>query len=67
MPKTNVEFWQNKIQANVTRDKTNQNDLAKLGWQALVVWECDIKKDVNTVVKNAIDEILKANRDRQRI
>lgn len=57
MPKTNAEFWQNKIQANVTRDKNNQNDLAKLGWQVLVVWECDIKKDVNTVVKNAVDEI----------
>jgi DNA mismatch endonuclease (patch repair protein) len=57
MPKTNAEFWQNKIQANVKRDKTNQSDLAKLGWQALVVWECDINKDVESVVKNAVDEI----------
>jgi DNA mismatch endonuclease (patch repair protein) len=46
MPKTNVEFWQNKITANIRRDKTNQDDLAKLGWQVLVVWECDIKKNV---------------------
>lgn len=57
MPKTNAEFWQNKIQANVMRDKSNQDDLAKLGWQALIVWECDIKKDVNSVVKSVVDEI----------
>jgi DNA mismatch endonuclease (patch repair protein) len=57
MPKTNVEFWQNKIVANVRRDKTNQGDLTKLGWQTLVVWECDIKKDVCDVVKRVIDEL----------
>lgn len=51
MPKTNVEFWQNKITANIRRDKTNQDDLAKLGWQVLVAWECDIKKNVFEVVK----------------
>lgn len=57
MPKTNVEFWQDKIAANVKRDKSNQNDLVKMGWQVLVVWECEIKRDVGTVVKNAVDEI----------
>lgn len=57
MPKTNIEFWQDKIAANIKRDKSNQDDLAKLGWKVLVVWECDIKKDVKTVVKNAVDEI----------
>jgi DNA mismatch endonuclease (patch repair protein) len=57
MPKTNIEFWQDKIAANIKRDKSNQVDLEKMGWQVLVVWECDIKKNVNTVVKNAVDEI----------
>ena len=49
MPKTNIEFWQDKIAANIKRDKSNQDDLAKFGWQVLVVWECDIKKDVQEV------------------
>ena len=57
MPKTNVEFWQDKITANVKRDKSNQADLEKMGWRVLVVWECDIKKDVGNVVKNVVDEI----------
>ena len=50
MPKTNVEYWQDKITANIKRDKSNQDDLAKLGWQSLVVWECDIKRDISGVV-----------------
>lgn len=57
MPKTNIEFWQDKIIANIKRDKSNQGDLEKLGWQVLVVWECDIKKDVNTTVNDIIDKI----------
>lgn len=54
LPKTNVEFWQNKIAANVRRDKANQDDLAKLGWQVLIVWECDIKRDVNVILEYLI-------------
>ena len=57
MPKTNIEFWQNKIAANVTRDKSNQDDLAKIGWTVLVAWECEIKKDVGRVVNQIVDEI----------
>lgn len=55
MPKTNIEFWQDKIVANVLRDKCNQVDLAKIGWQVLVVWECDIKNDVCDVVNRVVD------------
>jgi len=57
MPKTNIEFWQNKIAANVTRDKSNQDVLAKLGWQVLVEWECEIKNDVCGVVKRIVTEL----------
>lgn len=57
MPKSNIEFWQKKIAANIQRDKSNQDDLEKMGWQVLVVWECDIKKDVCGVVKQAVDLI----------
>ena len=43
MPKSNVEFWQNKIQTNVERDAVINNKLTELGWTVLVVWECDLK------------------------
>ena len=57
MPKTNIEFWQNKITANVRRDKANQDDMAKLGWKVLVVWECEIKKDIGNVLNQIVYEI----------
>ena len=44
VPKTRVEFWQNKFQGNIERDKLNQAKLKKAGWQVIVIWECHIKK-----------------------
>jgi DNA mismatch endonuclease (patch repair protein) len=43
-PKTNADFWQAKRLSNKIRDKKNLVELKKLGWQILVVWECQIKK-----------------------
>jgi DNA mismatch endonuclease, patch repair protein len=44
VPKTNTDFWKNKIQANVIRDSRNYILLEKEGWKTLVIWECIIKK-----------------------
>ncbi|MCA9064259.1 MAG: DNA mismatch endonuclease Vsr [Planctomycetaceae bacterium] len=40
IPKTNAEFWQDKRTGNVVRDRRNRDQLRKLGWQILTVWEC---------------------------
>lgn len=42
MPKSRVDFWQAKLEANRLRDMHNQTALAELGWQILVVWECEL-------------------------
>lgn len=42
-PKSNMEFWQNKIEANVKRDKTVINLLQEQGWNVIVIWECEVK------------------------
>jgi DNA mismatch endonuclease (patch repair protein) len=34
-------FWREKLLGNARRDKRNQRDLKRLGWQVLVIWECD--------------------------
>lgn len=39
-PKTNSEFWQNKRQGNVDRDRRQRLKLKKSGWSVLTVWEC---------------------------
>ena len=41
-PSTNTEFWQKKFAENVARDKRTEHELKKLGWNVIVVWECEI-------------------------
>ena len=43
IPKTNREFWVNKIRRNKERDKQEQQKLAEMGWHSIVVWECELK------------------------
>lgn len=43
LPKSNVEFWKDKIEHNVARDTRNEEELKKLGWHIIRVWECYIK------------------------
>lgn len=44
-PKNNAEFWKKKIAGNVERDLRQQNELRLLGWNVVVIWECELKKD----------------------
>ena len=44
-PKNNAEFWKKKITGNVERDLRQQNELRLLGWNVVVIWECELKKD----------------------
>lgn len=41
MPKSNTKFWAEKLGGNVKRDARNISELVKLGWQCLIVWECE--------------------------
>ncbi len=43
-PSSNEEYWIPKIQKNVERDKRNIDLLSNMGWNVLVVWECQLKK-----------------------
>lgn len=43
VPKSNTEYWRAKIARNVQRDKRTQKEMAKLGWQMLAIWECQLK------------------------
>lgn len=45
-PASNQEYWIPKIEGNVQRDEKNHRQLETLGWNVLVVWECELKKSV---------------------
>jgi len=43
VPSSRREYWVAKMQRNAARDKRTRRELRKLGWQVLVLWECQIK------------------------
>lgn len=45
-PKTRTEFWFEKFDKNVKNDQIKQEKLRELGWKVIVIWECEIKKDL---------------------
>lgn len=45
-PKTRTEFWLEKFDKNVKNDRIKQEKLRKLGWKVIVIWECEINKDL---------------------
>lgn len=42
-PKTNAEFWKNKLTANSARDRKTTEDLLREGKRVLIIWECAVK------------------------
>lgn len=44
LPKSNLEYWKPKIDKNIERDRIVRSKLSELGWNVIVVWECELKK-----------------------
>lgn len=42
LPKSNLDYWLPKLERNKQRDKENVEKLQSLGWNVVVVWECDL-------------------------
>ncbi|SFG42407.1 very short patch repair endonuclease [Prevotella sp. KH2C16] len=44
-PKHNIDFWLSKIKRNKQRDLIVQQQLAKMGWHCITIWECELTKE----------------------
>lgn len=57
LPKTHSDFWNNKFEKNIARDKKILLELKNLGWEIIVIWECELsteeklKKTLNKLIK----------------
>lgn len=47
-PQSNLEFWDEKLNENIDRDKKTICELERMGWRVLVIWTCEIN-DVDTL------------------
>ena len=50
-PSSNLEFWNRKLDGNRARDQLQYDALIALGWQVVVIWECDLQPAVRALVE----------------
>ena len=56
-PTSNSPYWQTKLDRNMNRDAQTRIRLEHLGWQSLVIWECELHSA--TIVGELIDSVKK--------
>lgn len=60
IPDTNTTFWKTKLSKNVIRDEKNKQALLTDGWKVITVWECEIEKQTESVLKS-IELVLRSD------
>jgi DNA mismatch endonuclease (patch repair protein) len=40
-PSSNQEYWNKKLDENISRDKRKEGELSQLGWRVVIVWQCE--------------------------
>lgn len=62
-PKSNEEFWRNKIYSNIERDIRKTKQLTGLGWKVIIVWECELKNGKILDTLNQVIVKIKEDKD----
>lgn len=59
IPKSNTEFWIEKLHKNHERDIKNYEELKEMGWNVMIVWECELTKDkVDNTLSKTYEKII---------
>ncbi len=53
-PKSNKNYWLQKIEKNIRRDKSNKDKLKRSGWKVISAWEHEINRNVDKTYKKII-------------
>ena len=65
IPKSNTDFWKEKLNKNKERDLRTIKTLNKNDWKTLIIWECTIKKKKISI--NDVKAFLKIKKKYQEI
>ncbi len=57
IPKTNVEYWVEKLEKNIARDNIVNNKLKIDGWIVLRFWEKEIKQNLEVCVQQILSHL----------
>ena len=55
LPKSNVEYWTEKFERNVERDRKKEIELMELGWRVCTLWECGIDENLEPALLENVD------------
>lgn len=50
-PKSKLDYWGPKLEANRERDARKANELEAQGWSVLTVWQCETKEEALLTTK----------------
>ena len=56
MPKSRLDFWRTKFEANVERDARQRAELEAAGWTVMTLWECETRDQ--TAIDRFVEEVI---------
>jgi len=54
IPQTRTDWWLEKINRTRLRDQDNIVHLKALGWNVIIIWECQLKKEIEQISLNQL-------------
>ena len=60
VPKTQTQYWIERLEHNKKRDFQNKNKLINLGWKVIDVWECTLKRNNIEKTFNTLERLITA-------
>lgn len=67
LPKSRLEYWKPKIEANRNRDHRIEEELNEKGWRQIVIWECQLRtqKASSQTLPEVLNQILSMRSDKE--
>lgn len=60
MPGSRTEFWARKFRDTIARDARKAAELDAAGWKVVTVWECEMKKGPEKVLRKVVKQLRSA-------
>lgn len=61
IPKSNRDFWESKIARNRQRDEICKEQLRRMGWSVITVWECQLSPQRRAKTLAEIESLINRN------
>ena len=56
-PSSNTDYWQQKFRRNIENDKKHVDDLCVMGWNVIIIWECELKKSFEKTMNRVVNDL----------